>query len=106
MNLILFSVDFVAAAILFFLGFFFLKGKHPEKSILFLTGDYFGCDIGKICRVTGKRMLLWAIFFLLGSIIDLLNPGLGIALAVILFVIFLVIHLADMTVNRKRKYRL
>lgn len=106
MNLILFSVDFVAAAILFFSGLFFLKGKHPEKSILFLAGDYSGCNTGKICSVTGKRMLLWAIFFLLGGIVDLLKPGVGIALAAILFVIFLAIHLADMTVNRKRKYRL
>jgi Flp pilus assembly protein TadB len=106
MNLILFSADLAAAAILFFPGLFFLKEKHPEKSILFLAGDYSGCNAGKICSVTGKRMLLWAVFFLLGAIVDLLKPGVGIALAAILFVIFLAIHLADMTVNRKRKYRL
>lgn len=42
---------------------------------------------------------------LLGSIIDFVKPGAGITIATVAFIILLVFHLADMTINRNKKYR-
>ena len=90
------------ATVLFFVGRFFIKSRNTERSVLFLSGDYTGLNTEKICRVTGKRIKTWAMLFCLGGIIDFIKPGAGIIIAFVFFIILLVFHLVDMTINRPR----
>ena len=87
-----------------FVGRFFIKSRNTERSVLFLSGDYTGLNTEKICRVTGKRIKTWAMLFCLGGIIDFIKLGAGIIIVSVFFIILLVFHLVDMTINRD-KYR-
>ena len=82
----------------------FIKSRNTERSVLFLSGDYTGLNTEKICRVTGKRIKTWAMLFCLGGIIDFIKLGAGIIIVSVFFIILLVFHLVDMTINRD-KYR-
>lgn len=105
MKLVLIIVDLLTVAFLYAVGRYFIKSKNTERSILFLSGDYSGLNTQKICRVVGKRFKMGAILFLLGSIIDFVKPGAGITTATVAFLILMLLHLVDMTINRNRKYR-
>ena len=105
MKLVLIIVDLLTAAFLYAVGRYFIKSKNTKRSILFLAGDYSGLNTQKICRVVGKRFKTGAILFLFGSIIDFVKPGAGITTATVAFLILMLLHLVDMTINRNRKYR-
>lgn len=105
MKITIIFIDLLTAVVLFFVGRFFMKSKHAERNVLFLSGDYTGLNTEKICKVTGKRIKTWAMLFFLGSIIDFMNPGVGMTLASVFFIILLIFHLVDMTINRNSKYR-
>ena len=66
------------------------------------------CEVLKYAKEnklsTGKRIKTWAMLFCLGGIIDFIKPGAGIIIAFVFFIILLVFHLVDMTINRD-KYR-
>ena len=104
MKIIIIFIDLLMATVLFFVGRFFIKSRNTERSVLFLSGDYTGLNTEKICRVTGKRIKTWAMLFCLGGIIDFIKPGAGIIIVSVIFIILLVFHLVDMTINRD-KYR-
>ena len=104
MKIIIIFIDLLMATVLFFVGRFFIKSRNTERSVLFLSGDYTGLNTEKICRVTGKRINTWAMLFCLGGIIDFIKPGAGIIIVSVFFIILLVFHLVDMTINRD-KYR-
>ena len=104
MKIIIIFIDLLMATVLFFVGRFFIKSRNTERSVLFLSGDYTGLNTEKICRVTGKRIKTWAMLFCLGGIIDFIKPGAGIIIVSVFFIILLVFHLVDMTINRD-KYR-
>ena len=97
-------IEGLMATVLFFVGRFFIKSRNTERSVLFLSGDYTGLNTEKICRVTGKRIKTWAMLFCLGGIIDFIKLGAGIIIVSVFFIILLVFHLVDMTINRD-KYR-
>lgn len=105
MKIALMSIGLLITVLLFLVGRYFIKTQDAERSILFLSGDFSELNAQKICRVVGKRIKTWAIVFLLGSIIDFVKPGAGITTATVVFMILLVFHLADMTINRNKKYR-
>ena len=104
MKIIIIFIDLLMATVLFFVGRFFTKSRNTERSVLFLSGDYTGLNTEKICRVTGKRIKTWAMLFCLGGIIDFIKLGAGIIIVSVFFIILLVFHLVDMTINRD-KYR-
>lgn len=104
MKIIIIFIDLLMATVLFFVGRFFIKSRNTEISVLFLSGDYTGLNTEKICRVTGKRIKTWAMLFCLGGIIDFIKLGAGIIIVSVFFIILLVFHLVDMTINRD-KYR-
>ena len=104
MKIIIIFIDLLMATVLFFVGRFFIKSRNTERSVLFLSGDYTGLNTEKICRVTGKRINTWAMLFCLGGIIDFIKLGAGIIIVSVFFIILLVFHLVDMTINRD-KYR-
>lgn len=98
-----YNIDLLIAVSLYLIGRYFIKSKNTERSILFLSGDYSGLNTKKICKVVGKRIEVWAILFLCGSIIDFVQFGTGITIASIAFGILFILHLVDMTINRNRK---
>ena len=104
MKIIIIFIDLLMATVLFFVGRFFIKSRNTERRVLFLSGDYTGLNTEKICRVTGKRIKTWAMLFCLGGIIDFIKLGAGIIIVSVFFIILLVFHLVDMTINRD-KYR-
>ena len=94
MKIIIIFIDLLMATVLFFVGRFFIKSRNTERSVLFLSGDYTGLNTEKI----------WAMLFCLGGIIDFIKLGAGIIIVSVFFIILLVFHLVDMTINRD-KYR-
>lgn len=104
MKIIIIFIDLLMATVLFFVGRFFIKSRNTERSVLFLSGDYTGLNTEKICRVTGKRIKTWSMLFCIGGIIDFIKLGAGIIIVSVFFIILLVFHLVDMTINRD-KYR-
>jgi hypothetical protein len=90
MKIIIIFIDLLMATVLFFVGRFFIKSRNTERSVLFLSG--------------GKRIKTWAMLFCLGGIIDFIKLGAGIIIVSVFFIILLVFHLVDMTINRD-KYR-
>lgn len=105
MKFLFITIDLLIAVSFYLLGRYFIKSKNPERSVLFLSGDYSGLDTQKICKVVGKRIKVWAMLFLFGGIIDFVQFGTGITIASITFGILLILHLSDMSINRNRKYR-
>jgi hypothetical protein len=85
---------------------YFYRVKDVERGILFLTGDYSGLDKNRICRDVGKRIMIWSIPFVLGIIIDMFNPMFSIEIAFVIFVLLLVVHIIDMSINMKKRYKL
>jgi hypothetical protein len=91
---------------LFLIGLYFYRVKDTEWSILFLTGDYSGLNKNKICRDTGKRIMIWSIPFLIGIVIDIFNPMISIKIAFVIFAFLLLFHIIDMSININKRYKL
>ncbi|MDD3403745.1 MAG: hypothetical protein PHQ72_10380 [Hespellia sp.] len=97
--------ELLTALILFGIGMYFYKSKETDRNILFLTGNYSGLDAHKICRVTGKRFMIWAIPFLLGAVIDFFDSAMSIKITLALFGVLFLFHLFDMNINKNKKYK-
>lgn len=87
--------DFMMAIIFFLIGIYFYKSNG--KAANFLTGyNMKSIDERKkfnedtLCKDYGKKMMLWAIPFLIGIGIDIYSPGKGVFIASILWVIMLI----------------
>ena len=104
MKIIIIFIDLLMATVLFLLEDFLSNQGIQKEVCCFLSGDYTGLNTEKICRVTGKRIKTWAMLFCLGGIIDFIKLGAGIIIVSVFFIILLVFHLVDMTINRD-KYR-
>ncbi|MCI6088671.1 MAG: DUF3784 domain-containing protein [Absicoccus porci] len=87
--------DLMMAIIFFLMGISFYKSNG--KAANFLTGynmksveerKKFNEDT--LCKDYGKKMMLWAIPFLIGIGIDIYSPGKGVFIASILWVIMLI----------------
>jgi hypothetical protein len=62
-------------------------------------------DEEKMCKDYGKRMMIWAIPFVTGAIIDVFRPGVGCVLAWIGYIVLLIWHITDRLKNEERKYK-
>lgn len=99
-------IEFSVSLLLLCLGLYFYKVKDTKTAVLFLTGDYSGLDTERICRDSGKRIMMWSIPFLVGIVIDIFNPLRSIKIAGAIFVVLLVLHIIDMSINRNKRYKL
>ncbi|MDX8417304.1 DUF3784 domain-containing protein [Absicoccus intestinalis] len=84
--------DLMMAILFFLIGIYFYKSNG--KAANFLTGyNMKSIDERKkfnedtLCKDYGKKMMLWAIPFLIGIGIDIYSPGKGIRIASILWII-------------------
>lgn len=87
--------DLMMAILFFLIGIYFYKSNG--KAANFLTGyNMKSIDERKkynedtLCKDYGKKMMLWAIPFLIGIGIDIYSPGKGVRIASILWVIMLI----------------
>lgn len=87
--------DLMMAILFFLIGIYFYKSNG--KAANFLTGyNMKSIDERKkfnedtLCKDYGKKMMLWAIPFLIGIGIDIYSPGKGVFIASILWVIMLI----------------
>ncbi|SHJ08445.1 protein of unknown function [Clostridium cavendishii DSM 21758] len=101
--------DLGMALLLLILGLCFYKSKGKASN--FLTGynskstnEIEGFDDEKMCKDYGKRMTIWAIPFLIGTIVDIFKSGVGCALAWIGYIILFIWHMVDRVKNEKSRY--
>lgn len=87
--------DLMMAILFFLIGISFYKSNGKVAN--FLTGyNMKSIDERKkynedtLCKDYGKKMMLWAIPFLIGIGIDIYSPGKGVFIASILWVIMLI----------------
>ena len=87
--------DLMMAILFFLIGIYFYKSNG--KAANFLTSyNMKSIDERKkfnedtLCKDYGKKMMLWAIPFLIGIGIDIYSPGKGVFIASILWVIMLI----------------
>lgn len=87
--------DLMMAILFFLMGISFYKSNG--KAANFLTGynmksveERQKFDEDQLCKDYGKKMMLWAIPFLIGIGIDIYSPGKGVRIAWILWVIMLI----------------
>jgi hypothetical protein len=97
-KLICISIDLLVAAILAIMGTLFMKSNG--KGCDFLSGynmatskERKNYDEVKICNYTGKTILVWTIFFIIGAVVDYFAPGVGVSLAFLLFIIALAYYI-------------
>lgn len=99
-------IELIAFLLVFLFGLYFYKVKNTEHGIMFLTGDYSGLDVTRICRDTGKRFMIESIPFLVGIVIDFFNPSLSIKISFGIYSFLLLLHIIDMCINRNKRYHL
>ena len=110
MKMILLLLDVGMAAVLFIMGYAFFKSNG--KANRFIAGyntkspsERQDFDEIKLCRDYGKRMMLWAVIFTAGFILDCFFAGLGSILAWAFWIILLIRHVIDMSKNESRYRR-
>ncbi len=96
--------DLGMALLLLILGWYFYKSKGKASN--FLTGynskntNERECfDEEKMCKAYGKRMIIWAVPFLIGAIVDIFKPGAGCVLAWIGYIVLFIWHMVDRAKN-------
>ena len=101
--------DLGMALLLFILGLCFYKSKGKASN--FLTGynsksedERARFNEEKMCKSYGKRMMIWAVPFLTGSIVDIFRTGVGCILAWAGFVVLFIWHMVDRVKNEGRRY--
>lgn len=99
-------IEFAISLLLLCLSLYFCKVKDTKTAVLYLTGDYTDLDTKRICRDLWKRIMVWSIPFLVGIVIDIFNPLMSIKIAFAIFVVLLVLHIIDMSINRNKRYKL
>jgi len=86
------SIDLLIAVIFIVMGVLFIKSNG--KGCNFISGynlkteeERKNYDEVKICKYVGKTILVWAVFFIIGALVDCFYKGIGIMLAFFLFII-------------------
>ncbi len=89
--------DLIMALCMFLMGFYFYRSKG--KAADYLTGYNIRSEDQRkkvnedlLCQCYGKRMMVMALPFLLGMVLDFFKPGLGNGLAwIVWFILFILL---------------
>ena len=94
--------DLMMAVLMFLFGLYFYKSNG--KAANFLTGYNMRSDEEQqkydekvMCKSYGKRMMIMAIPFLVGAVIDYFVSGIGCVIAWICWIILFILLLVDRT---------
>lgn len=92
--------DFAMAVIMFLFGFYFYKSNG--NAARFLSGynmksanERKKYDENAMCKAYGKRMMLMALPFMLGIMIDIQHEGIGCLIAWAAWIVMLILLLVD-----------
>ena len=92
--------DFAMAVIMFLFGIYFYKSNG--NAARFLSGynmkskdERKKYDENAMCRAYGKRMIVMALPFILGIIIDTQYQGIGCLIAWVVWIVMLILLLVD-----------
>ena len=92
--------DLAMAVIFFLIGLYFYKSDGKAANLL--TGYNMKSIEGRkkydekeMCKDYGKRMMLWAIPFLAGAVIDIGFPGKGMLIAWVIWIVMFVLLLIE-----------
>ena len=92
------SIDLLIVAMFVIMGVLFIKSNG--KGCDFISGynlatpeERKNYNEVKICEYFGKTILIWAIFFIIGALLDYFYQGIGIKIAFLLLIIALVYHI-------------
>ena len=92
--------DLAMAVIFFLIGLYFYKSDGKAANLL--TGynmksieERKKYDEKEMCKDYGKRMMLWAIPFLAGAVIDIGFPGKGLLIAWVIWAVMFVLLLIE-----------
>ena len=92
--------DFAMAVIMFLFGFYFYKSNG--NAARFLSGynmksanERKKYDENAMCKAYGKRMIVMALPFILGIIIDTQYQGIGCLIAWVAWIVMLILLLVD-----------
>lgn len=92
--------DFAMAVIMFLFGFYFYKSNG--NAARFLSGynmksanERKKYDENAMCKAYGKRMMLMALPFMLGIMIDIRYEGIGCLIAWAAWIVMLILLLVD-----------
>ncbi|MBS6850056.1 MAG: hypothetical protein U0M59_02075 [Angelakisella sp.] len=100
--MLVFIIVMGMAALLALLGLVFYCTKSPEKTVLYLTGDYSGLNATKVCRTAGRRMLWWAIALVPCAVVGFWSMKWSVYLAVGILLVCVIYHALDFSQNRDR----
>jgi hypothetical protein len=96
------------AIIFFLIGICFYKSNG--KAANFISGynmkkdnQRAQFDENQMCKIYGKRMMYWAIPFLIGAIIDIFTNGIGCVSAWVVWIVMFSCHMVDRTKREKSK---
>ena len=100
MQVLIFNI--VYAGVMLLVGIYIRKTKNKDMALLFLTGDYSDLNANKVCKVIGKRFILFGV--LLGLLIPVTLWKSDISFFCILFltVILVILECWDFTKNRSK----
>ena len=94
------TFDFTMAVIMFLFGLYFYKSKG--KAARFLSGynmksedERKKFDENAMCKAYGKRMMVMALPFILGIMIDMQYQGIGCLIAWVAWIVMLILLLVD-----------
>jgi hypothetical protein len=90
-------IDLLIAFIFAIMGILFIKSNGKGSNYLAgynmaSTKERKNYDEVKLCIYTGKTLIVWCCFFIVGAIIDVFIAGVGVIVAVILFLAHLVYY--------------
>jgi len=92
--------DISMAVIMFLMGLFFFKSEGKAANLL--TGynmrpaeERQKYDEKEMCRAYGKRMMIMALSFVLGAIIDIFYAGVGCLIAWLIWTVLFILLIID-----------
>lgn len=90
-------IDIIIASVFAIMGILFIKSHGKGSNFLagynmVSTKERKEYDEVKLCIYTGKTLMVWSSFFIIGAVIDLFLAGVGVILAVILFLAHLIYY--------------
>ena len=96
--------------IFYLLGLSFYRSRG--KASMFIAGyntkteeEKKNYDEVRMCRDYGRRMMFWAVPFLVGMCIDVWKEGAGCTLAWAVYAVLLIWHVVDICRNGDKRYR-
>lgn len=104
------AFSLMMALILFFTGRYFYRSngkawRHIAGYNTKSEAERQQYDEARMCADYGKRIMLWALPFLIGLVLDAVRLGVGAVFECVGFALLLIWHILDMHAKGENRYR-